>query len=238
MTTMKGRVLITGTSCGVGRAAAVKFIQNGYRVSGIDIKPSTIEDDLYTHYQVDVRDVDSLPNISSIDYIVNNAGIVTPQKEAIAVNQEGYINILEKYGGDSELKSIVIIGSTASVKGYDNIRYCSSQGARDAIMKWAANNYGNDPRHVIVNSLNLDGIVPADDTHTGTSMEPELYANPDLMDQITNLSIFKRLSTVEEIAEWIYFLLVVNTVVTGQIISVDGELMGAYKFVKYPGWDD
>ena len=51
-------------------------------------------------------------------------------------------------------------------------------------------------------------------------------------------SILKRLSTVENIAEWIYFLTVVNNCMTGQILDIDGELMGAYKFVKYPGWND
>jgi len=235
----KGRVLITGTSCGVGRAAAVKFLSENYQVVGIDVKPPTINtDNSYIHYICDVRDAHLLPEVDGVNYIVNNAGIVTPQREAIDVNQIGYINILEKYGQDPELKSIVQIGSTASYKGYDNIRYCSSQGARDALTKWAANNYGNDPRHVIVNSLNLDGIVPADENHQGTSMEPELYARPDIMEAIKDLSILKKLSTVEEIAEWIYFLLVINTVVTGQIISVDGELMGCYQFMQYPGWDD
>ena len=68
-------------------------------------------------------------------------------------------------------------------------------------------------------------------------MEPELYARPELMEEIKNLSILKKLSTVTEIAEWVYFLLVKNTVMTGQILSIDGELMGCYKFIPYPGWD-
>ena len=58
------------------------------------------------------------------------------------------------------------------------------------------------------------------------------------MDQIAELGILKRLATVEEISEWIYFMLVVNTIVTGQIIACDSELMGAFKFIKYPGWND
>lgn len=232
------KVLITGTSCGVGRASALKFLNEGHTVIGFDVKDSTIENEKYLHYICDVSKPDEFPELSNISIIVNNAGIVTPQRNAIAVNQEGYINILEKYGKDPELKSILIIGSTASQKGYDNIRYCSSQGARDAIMKWAATNYGRDKRHVIVNSLNLDGIVPASEGVEGTSMEPELYARPDLMNQIKELSILKRLSTVREIAEWVYFLTVVNTVVTGQVICADGELVGAYKFIPYPGFDD
>lgn len=241
------KVLITGTSSGVGREAALKFLQEGFDVIGIDIKPATIEGKasnrvmwgVYTHFIADVSKMEQLPDIDDIDIIVNNAGIVTPQKDAIAVNQEGYINILEKYGNSPSLRSILQVGSTASYKGYDNIRYCSSQGARDALTKWAANNYGNDPRHVIVNSLNLDGIVPYDpETGKGTTLEPELYAHPELLDDIAKLSILKKLTTVDQIAEWIYFLTVVNNSMTGQILSIDGELIGAYKFIKYPGWDE
>lgn len=234
------KVLITGTSFGVGKAAAKKFLSEGYEVVGLDWKEATISHNNYTHYICDVSRKDSLPDITNIKYLVNNAGIVTPKKDAIAVNQIGYINIIEKYGYDPELKSIVQIGSTASKKGYDNIFYCSSQGARDALTKWAANNLGRDSRHVIVNGLNLDGIVAADPDKgiEGTSLEPALYEMEGMMDKIAELSVLKRLATVEEIAEWIFFLLVKNTVMTGQILNIDGELIGAYKFYPYPGWDD
>ena len=234
------RVVITGTSCGVGRASAIKFLENGFYVIGLDWKESTIIHENYKHCVCDVGNIDELPTMTGVNYILNNAGIVTPKADAIRVNQLGYINVLKKYGDDPELKAVVNIGSTASIKGYDNLEYCSSQGARDAITKWAANNYGNDSRHVIVNGLNLDGIVAADPENgvQGPSLEPELYAHPELMQQIADLSVLKRLATVEEIAEWAYFLLVVNTVMTGQILNIDGELIGAYKFVQYPGWND
>lgn len=234
------KVLVTGTSCGVGRAAAIKFLDQGYEVVGLDWKESTIVHSNYKHYVCDVGNREELPNIKNISYICNNAGIVTPKADAIRVNQIGYINVIETYGYDPCLKSVVNVGSTASCKGYDNLEYCSSQGARDAITKWAANNFGKDDRHVIVNGLNLDGIVAADPEKgiQGTSLEPELYAHPELMEEIANLSILKKLATVEEIAEWIFFLLVKNTVMTGQIINIDGELMGAYKFIPYPGWND
>lgn len=234
------KVLITGTSCGVGRAAAVKFLDEGHEVVGLDVKAPTISHANYTHYISDVSIAESLPDVEGVNYLVNNAGIVTPQKLAIDVNLIGYINIIEKYGNDPELKSMINVGSTASIKGYDNIRYCASQGGRDALTKWCATNFGSDERHVICNSLNLDGIVAADPEKgiQGTSLEPELYAQPELMETIKNLSVLKKLATVEEIAEWIYFLLVVNTVMTGQTINIDGELVGAFKFIKYPGWDN
>ena len=101
-------VLITGTSYGVGRATALKFLEEGYSVIGIDWKPATIPlSSRYIHHQCDVSDYDSLPDLIGIEYIVNNAGIVTPKAKAIAVNLIGYMNIIKKYSGDPELKAIV-----------------------------------------------------------------------------------------------------------------------------------
>lgn len=233
------KVLITGTSCGVGKATAKKFLDKGYFVIGLDWKPATIVHENYTHYVCDVSDANQLPDVKGIKYLVNNAGIVTPKADAIAVNQIGYINVIKKYGYDSALKSLMIISSTCVDKGLDNLEYCSSQGARNAMVKWCTTNFSSDERHVLCNGISLDGIVAADPEKgvEGTSMEPELYARPELMEQIRQLSILKRLATVEEIAEWVYFFTAVNTCVTGEIIRIDGELSN-YSFVKYPGWDD
>lgn len=233
------KVLITGTSNGVGKAAAKKFLDMGCTVCGLDVRPASLVHDNYTHYTCDVGNAKELPEIQGVTHIVNNAGIVTPKADAIRVNLIGYINIIEKYGYQDSLKSIVNIGSTASIKGYDNCLYNVSQGGRDALTKWAANRFGNDPRHVIVNEIRLDGIVAADPSKgiEGTSLEPALYEADGLMDTIANLSVLKRLATVENIAEWIYFVSVVNNCMTGQIIDIDGELIGAYRFIEYPGWD-
>lgn len=232
-------VLITGTSCGVGRAAAKKFLDEGYTVVGLDWKPATIQDKNYIHFVCDVSKFDELPNLEGLSYIVNNAGIVTPKADAIAVNQIGYINVIKKYGNDPKLKSLMIISSTCVEKGLDNLEYCSSQGARNAMVKWCTTNFSADERHVLCNGISLDGIVAADSESgvEGTSLEPELYARPELMEQIRQRSILKRLATVKEIAEWIYFFTAVNTCVTGEIIRIDGELSN-FTFVKYPGWDD
>ena len=50
------KILITGTSQGIGKAIAERFLTEGHDVIGIDRNPSTIEHSSYTHHICDVRD--------------------------------------------------------------------------------------------------------------------------------------------------------------------------------------
>ena len=49
-------VVISGTSAGIGRAIAEKFLGAGHAVFGFDIAPSGIKHSAYTHFIHDVRD--------------------------------------------------------------------------------------------------------------------------------------------------------------------------------------
>ena len=44
------KILITGTSCGIGKACAELFLQMNHEVIGFDIKDSSIQNKNYTHF--------------------------------------------------------------------------------------------------------------------------------------------------------------------------------------------
>ena len=88
-------ILISGTSSGIGKAAALKFLKMGHKVYGVDREDSAICDKNYTHFKKDIRDKD-LPIIKDVDVIVANAG-VQDEAEAIDTNLNGSINFVNNY---------------------------------------------------------------------------------------------------------------------------------------------
>ena len=96
-------ILITGTSNGIGKATAMKFVHRGLKVIGFDIQPATFSHVLYTHYQVDVSDFAQLPELPAFKVVINNAGTIDEDK-AMDVNYRGYVNIVNKYCYQPELR--------------------------------------------------------------------------------------------------------------------------------------
>ena len=79
------RVLVTGSSSGIGRAICLKFLQNNFEVIGFDIEESTINHKNYMHYKQDI--CGHLPDLQELDIIINNAGI--QEGNVIDVNLKG-----------------------------------------------------------------------------------------------------------------------------------------------------
>lgn len=204
------KVLITGTSQGIGKAIAEKFLSNRHQVIGIDRQQQTLTDDSYIHYLCDIRDYDSLPDIEDIDILINNAGC---QNESdIDTNLKALIKVTEKYGIRPGIRSILNIGSASGHTGAEFPEYCASKGGiiaytKNVALRVAA--YG-----ATCNSLDPGGVfTPLNDCVVN---DPELWA--EIMEQTP----LKRWATSEEIAQWAYFMTVENTFCTGQSIVVDG----------------
>lgn len=213
------KILITGTSQGIGKAIAERFLTAGHDVIGIDRQAASIENAAYTHYECDVRDKEHLPVIEDVQILINNAG--TQNEDDIDINLKALIYMTETYGVQPAIKSVLNIGSASAHTGAEFPEYCASKGGVLAYTKNVAMRvaqYG-----ATCNSLDPGGVL--------TPLNQCVIDDPDLWAQIMDETPLKKWATPEEIAEWAYFLTVTNTFCTGQSILVDGGESINYHFV-------
>lgn len=204
------KILITGTSQGIGKAIAGLFLKNGHEVIGIDRADSSLSAVNYTHIRCDIRDLDKMPDIHDVEILINNAG--TQNGDDIDINLKSLIRITEKYGIQSNIKSILNIGSASGHTGSEFPEYCASKGGVIAYTKNVAlrvAQYG-----ATCNSLDPGGVI--------TPLNECVINDPGLWKEIMDQTPLKRWASAEEIAAWAYFLTVENRFCTGQSIVVDG----------------
>lgn len=202
------KVLVTGSSQGIGKAITELFLRKGHDVTGIDRQASSIDDARYTHIKCDVRDI--LPDMEDVEILINNAG--TQNDDDIEINLKSLIRVTEKYGVQKSIRSILNIGSASGHTGSEFPEYCASKGGVIAYTKNVAlrvAEYG-----ATCNSLDPGGVL--------TPLNDCVVNDPALWSAIMAETPLKRWATTEEIAEWAYFLTVNNRFCTGQSIVVDG----------------
>lgn len=213
------KILITGTSKGIGLAIANLFLKNNHEVIGIDRLSSSINHPNYKHYQCDIRDYNNLPDIKDVNVLINNAG--TQNEEDIDINLKALIHITEKYGVQENIKSILNIGSASGHTGSEFPYYCASKGGVISYTKNVALRVANF--NATCNSLDPGGVL--------TELNNCVINNKELWNQIMEQTPLKRWATVEEIARWAYFLTIENTFCTGQSIVIDGGESINFKFI-------
>lgn len=216
------KVLITGTSQGIGKAIAEYFLKNDHDVIGMDRLPASIENKKYTHIQQDVRDQEHFPEIEGVEILINNAG--TQNEDDIDINLKGVIYVTERYGIQPNIKSICNIGSASAHTGAEFPEYCASKGGILSYTKNVAMRIA--PYGATCNSLDPGGVC--------TPLNLCVMEDPDLWAKIMDETPLKRWAEPEEIAQWAYFLTVTNKFCTGQNILVDGGEAINYHFI----WKD
>lgn len=203
------KVLITGTSGGIGKACAARYLDEGHEVIGFDLLPSPFPERTgYTHYRVDITK--KLPELSGIQVLVNNAGI-QEGGNVILVNLEATIAVTEKYGITPDIRSIVFMASSSASNGAEFPLYAASKGGIVAYMKNAAlriAKYG-----ATSNSISAGGVL--------TGLNRHIIENDSLMQQCLDETLLHKWASAEEIADLCYYLTNINRSMTGQDLLID-----------------
>lgn len=223
------RVIISGTSRGIGKAVAELFASvrdnhNNlmYDVFGIDKNP--VESEFltyapnYHHYIADVRD--TLPDIEFPEIVIANAG-TQDDDESIDVNLVGLINFCEAYADQPCIQAVCTVASASAHSGAEFPRYTASKGGVVAYTKNLAlrvAKYG-----AVCNSISPGGVY--------TPINEHIVQDKNKLDAVLNEAILHRWASAEEIAQWIYFVTAVNKSATAQDFLVDNGEMAKSNFI-------
>ena len=203
------KVMITGTSNGIGKAIAEKFLLCGNEVIGLDVLPASIDNPHYSHAQTDVFS-GVLPEVPGVEILINNAGVQDSGRD-IDINLKGTIRVTEKYALQKKIKSVLFIASSSARTGSEFPEYAASKGGMVAYMKNVAlrvAKYG-----ATSNSLSPGGVR--------TALNERVMNDPVLWGKIMNETLLPKWAEPEEIAEWAYFITAVNRSMTAQDLLID-----------------
>ena len=207
------KVLITGSSNGIGKATAELFLGTGHQVVGLDMAETSIVDPNYIHIRADISKKESLPEIGEVEILINCAGVQSEDSgyRDIDVNLKGTINVTEKYAFQRAIKSVLIVASASAHTGAEFPAYSASKGGllaytRNAAIRLAK--YG-----ATCNSISPGGVR--------TDLNKPVMDDPDLWNRIMDVTPLKKWAEPQEIAQWCYFLTTINQSCTGQDIIID-----------------
>lgn len=202
------RILVTGSSRGIGLACVKKYIEMGHEVIGFDINPTEYKAKGYTHMLVDIAG--DLPDLEPVDVLVNNAGVQDGGRE-IEINLQGTIAVTEKYGIHDGIHSILFMASSSASNGAEFPLYAASKGGMVTYMKNTALRIAGFG--ATSNSISAGGVY--------TPLNQHIMEDASLMEQCLNETLLHRWANPEEIADLCYYLTNINKSMTGQDLLID-----------------
>ena len=212
---MEMKVLVTGSAGGIGKAICRKFLEEGNIVYGMDILPSDITDNNYTHIIHDIKNPD-YPAIEGIEVLINSAGVSTETAEDIAVNLTAVIELTENYAFQKSIKSVVNISSASALTGSEFPHYAASKGGLSTYTRNLAMRLAE--YKATANSLCPGAVI--------TDFNEHILKDETLYQAVADESLLKKWAEPEEIADWAYFLACVNRSMTGENLLIDnGEAL-------------
>jgi len=214
-------IVITGTGRGMGREIALKFLDEGHIVYGLDTLKCSIDDPNYHHEICDISK-DELPDVpDAIHVLINNAG-VQGTSDDIEVNLKGLMRCTEKYAlKNSSIRAVINQAAASGSTGADFGEYVASKGGVIAYTKYTAKEiakYG-----ATCNSISFGGVL--------SPVNWNVMNDKKKWDKIMSMTPLKKWATTTEAADWVYFLAVINKSCTAQDIVIDNGEMFNHKFI-------
>jgi NAD(P)-dependent dehydrogenase (short-subunit alcohol dehydrogenase family) len=232
---MSGRVaIVTGSSRGIGRAAAEALLAAGATVAGCDLDATTLRSRRYRHARLDVADPaavtgfvgETVRELGRLDALVNNAGTHPPTVAIDAFSVEDFdrlvqVNLrsvfvackaalpaLRRTGG-----AIVNIASAVGLYGQEGAAaYCATKAGISGLTKALA--IDEAPNRVRVNAVCPGAIL----TPLAKAAHP-----PKRREKIAGWAWMNRWGTPEEVAALVLFLASDrSSFITGQDIVIGG----------------
>lgn len=212
------KIIVTGSSRGIGCEIVKLFLEKGHQVIGLDREQKTIEHSNYTHIQTDIFQGE-LPEIKDCEILINNAGV--QNENDIDVNLKGTMRITEKYAFQSKIKSVLFIASASAQTGAEFPEYVASKGGMVAYMKNVAIRLAEFS--ATSNSLSPGGVI--------TDLNKHILDSTELYDKVLKETLLNRWASAKEIAQWAYFVTVINQSMTAQDILIDNGEAAKFNFV-------
>ena len=129
--------------------------------------------------------------------------------------------LTEKYAFQDNIKSVLYIASSSASTGSEFPEYAASKGGVVAYMKNVAlriAKYG-----ATSNSISPGGVL--------TDLNKHIINSPDLWEKVMNEALLPKWASVEEIADWAYFVTVINKSMTAQDILIDNGEAAKSNFI-------
>lgn len=218
-------VLVTGVSSGIGFAQAQLFLENGYRVYGLDKDKAPDLSGDFHFLSLDMRgDLSSLfEKVPRVDILCNTAGILDAYKPLLEVSDEemsqlfevnffGTVRITRHYLSQmvkEQAGIIIMMCSIASFMAGGGAAYTSSKHALAGFTRQLALDYAKD-------NIQVFGIAPG---AVETAMTKADFEPGGLADWVASETPIGRWSKPCEIAELTLFL------ASGKAISMQGEIV-------------
>lgn len=207
-------VVISGSSSGIGKAIAERFLKEGCDVFGLDVAGRSIFHPYYRHYICDIRGSE-LPELADAGIIISCAGTLE-ETDAIDVNLKGAMRFTERYLKSPSLRSVLFIASASARNGAEFPNYVASKAGLVGYMKNQALSLAK--RGVTCNSISPGGVITPANRH--------ILESPALYSAVKAETLLGKWAEPEEIADLAYYLTVVNKSITGEDILIDnGEML-------------